>query len=416
MIFYYKALNSAGDEVSDYLDAPSLLTAKQKLRSLGLYLVSIKEHTVVKNDATTEKQSFIKSLIEKISYSASTRSSSKEVGLFSRQLATLLKAGLPLPVAINDIVEQIEHKNFKNIVSDLKSKIEEGSSFSNALQRHRVIFSDMYINMVRVGENMGSLDQVIERLADLEQKNSILKNKVKSALWYPAFMFFFTVLVVIFLMVKVVPSITDIFRDQQMELPIPTKIVMAVSDFLSAYWIMIPLVIIGAIYAYRRYAQTEKGRQKIDEIKLKLPLVKNLYNKLIVLRFTQNMGILLSNRVDIIKSFEIVQAIVGNIIIEKKISEAATKIREGSNVTNALGKEEFLPKLVIGMIAAGEASDNLDEMLVNIGNVYETEIDLTVTSLTSLIEPLIIIVMGAVIGTIVMSVMLPMMEMNMLVQ
>jgi len=206
------------------------------------------------------------------------------------------------------------------------------------------------------------------------------------------------------------------FVDQNTDLPLPTKIVIGLSDFLSSYWYAIPIIIALGIHFFRRYKKTPAGHLKVDEFKMKAPLFKTLYKKMIVLRFTQNLGILMNNRVDLIKSFEIVQKIVGNIVVEAKIVEAAKKIKEGSPISMALAKTDFLPKMVLGMIAAGEASDKLDEMLLNIGRVYETEIDQTITSLTSLIEPIIIIFMGLMVGMIVLAVMLPMMQLNLLVQ
>ncbi len=418
MIFQYQALDRKGENVSDFVDAPSEASAKQQIRSQGLYLVKLQKQEIAAQDkgSADRGKTSIKAAIEKFSEIINLRLNSKQIGIFSRQLATLLKAGLPLPVAIADIVEQIDNKQFRNVIADIKEKIEEGSSFSNALNRHRLVFSDMYISMVRVGESLGSLDQVIGRLADLEEKKNIITAKIRSALWYPAFMFLFAAGVMTFLMVNVIPTIADMFADQKRELPIPTKIVIGVSGFLSQFWFLIPIAIAMLIYLYNRYSKTSEGRQKIDELKLKIPLVKNLYKRLIVYRFTQSLGILLNNKVDIIKSFEIVKKIVGNVIIEKKIEDAAIKIKEGATVAHSLNKADFLPKLVLGMITAGEASDNLDAMLLNIGNVYETELDLTVTSLTSLMEPMIIIVMGVIIAVIVMSVILPITQMNLLVQ
>ncbi len=417
MVFQYQALNEKGENVADYIDAPSESAARQKLRSQGLYVVRMRKHEIApgKESPHAPKGFLARAYHDAVNY-IGLKMSARQVGIFSRQLSTLLTAGMPLIATLNAIIEQIDNQNFKRIVVDIKEKIEEGSSFSNALLRHKVIFSDMYINMVRVGENLGSLDQVIERLADMEEKRSLLKGKVQSALWYPSFMILFATAVVMFLMVKIVPSLSRMFMDMGRELPLPTRIVMGVSDFLSTFWYLLIIIAVLVIYYLRQYISTAEGRRKFDGLKLTLPLFKNLYHKLIVLRFTQNLGVLLNNRVDILKSFEIVKKIVGNVIIEEKIEEAAARIREGTKVSTALSKSDFLPKLVLGMISAGEASDKLDTMLMNIGRVYETELDLTITGLTSLIEPVIIVLMGISIGTIVVSVLLPIFEMNLIVQ
>jgi len=418
MIFSYEALNKKGEKVFDSIDAPSEQAARSKIRAMELYPVKIskEELNISGGKKKSTSTSSLDGIVKKITNIIGERSSAKQVGIFSRQLATLLKAGMPLPTAIVDIIDQIDNPHFKNIIIDVKDKVEEGSTFSNALARHKAIFSDMYVNMVRVGENLGSLDHVIERLAEMEEKSSILKGKVQSALYYPTFMFIFAMLVVIFLLVSVIPSIAEMFVDQNKDLPLPTTIVIGLSNFLSSFWYLIPLSIILGVHFFRKYKKTPKGRRKIDELKLKLPLFRTLYKKMIVLRFTQNLGILMNNKVDLVRSFEIVQKIVTNIIIEEKIVEASKKIKEGAPIAMAISKSDFLPKMVLGMIMAGEASDKLDVMLLNIGRVYETEIDQTITSLTSLIEPAIIIFMGLMIGMIVLAVMLPMMQLNVLIQ
>jgi general secretion pathway protein F len=416
MIFQYQALDRTGKSVTDYLDAPSEMSARQKIRSQGMYLTKIKKQEISTTETADAAKTSMKALMQRISDIVSLKFSTKQIGLFSRQLATLLKAGLPLPVAIADIVEQIDNKHFRNVIADVKEKIEQGSSFSNALSQHRSIFPDMYISMVRVGESLGSLDQVIVRLAEMEEKQNILTSKIRSALWYPAFMMFFAMAVMMFLMTSVIPTMASMFEEQKQDLPFITTVVLGISNFLSKFWYIPPLLLALLIYLYSRYSQTPEGRRKIDELKLKLPIISNLYRRLIVYRFTQNLGILLSNKVDIIKSFEIVKKIVGNVIIEEHISDAAIRIKEGATVSNSLAKSDFLPKLVLGMISAGEASDNLHTMLLNIGTVYETELDLTVTSMTSLLEPIIIILMGLIIGLIVMAVILPITQMNMLIQ
>ncbi len=413
MIFHYQALDQTGKNVSDYIDASSEPAARQKIRNQGLYLVKLKKHEIKQDEPG---RFTLIGLVRRTFDIIRLRMGPKQVGLFSRQLATLLRAGLPLPVAITDIVEQIDNKHFKNVIADIKEKIEEGSSFSNALALHRSIFPEMYISMVRVGESLGSLDQVIARLADLEEKKNVLTSKIRSALWYPAFMFFFAMAVTAFLMTNVIPTIAGLFEEQQRSLPLATIVIIGISNFMSRFWFALPVLAVLLIYFYHRYAQTPAGKRRIDELKLKIPLISNLYRRLIVYRFTQNLGILLSNKVDLIKSFEIVKKIVGNVVIEERIEEAAKKIREGASVSSSLGKSDFLPKMVLGMISAGEASDNLDAMLINIGTVYETELDLTVTGLTSLIEPLIIIFMGLVIALIVMSVILPITQMNLMLQ
>jgi general secretion pathway protein F len=417
MIFEYQALNKQGDKVSDLIDASSEISARQKLRSKDLYVVKISQHdSVIHKEAGTGKGALL-DIYNKLIHDITLKLSTKQVGIFSRQLATLLHAGMPLLTAVTDIIDQIENKNFKRIIVDIKEKLVEGMSFSNCLGRHKIIFSDMYVNMVRVGENLGSLDHVIERLADIEEKKNDLKGKIQAALYYPAFLMFFSVCVVSFLMVSIVPSLARMFEEMGKDLPLPTKIIMGLSGLLSSIYFLVPFfgIISAAVYYFYKYIKTPEGKLKLDQWKLQLPLIKNIYKKLIVLRFTQNLGILLNNRVDILRSFEIVKQIVGNVIIEKEIAEVSKKVSEGSPVSKALAKSEFLPKLVLGMIAAGEASDQLDTMLIRIGEVYEKEVDMNVAGFAALIEPMIIVFMGLVIGGIIVSVLLPIFEMNLMV-
>lgn len=271
MIFQYQALDRTGKTVSDYVDATSEVNARQKIRGQGLYPVKlVKQEVLTAEDAPGAKTSF-KAQIEKISAIISLRFGTKQLGLFSRQLATLLKAGLPLPLAISDIVEQIDNKQFRNIIADVKEKIEQGSSFSNALAQHKAIFPDMYISMVRVGESLGSLDIVIARLADLEEKQNILTSKIRSAMYYPAFMLLFAMAVTGFLMTSVIPTIAGMFEDQKKDLPFVTNLIIGISNFLANFWYIPLALVILLIYIFHRYKQTSDGRRKIDEAQTQDP-------------------------------------------------------------------------------------------------------------------------------------------------
>jgi len=416
MVFEYMALSNQGNTIVDIIDAPSEVIARQRLRSNGLYIVKISKQDTETVHNAEGKINIFNDIFDKISNYINLRLSTKEISTFSRQLSTMLKAGMPLLVSISTIIDQIENPVFKKAIIDVKTKVEEGSSLSNALDLHKNIFSEMYINMIRVGESLGSLDSALERLADLEEKRNLLKSKVQSALWYPAFMIVFAFGVVTFLMISIIPSLGRMFAELGKDLPLPTTIVMGISNFIVSFWYVILIVIIFVIYYFNRYKHTEEGRRKLDELKLKLPLVSSLYKKLLIHRFTYNLGVLLTNKVDVIKSFEIVQRIIRNVLIEENIARAAKLVQEGSSIANALSRERFLPQYIIGMIAAGESSDTVDEMLLNIGKIYENDIDLSINSMTSLIEPIIIVCMGFVIGLIVISVLLPIFEMNLIVK
>lgn len=417
MYFEYQALNKKGENITDIIDASNVDKAKQTLRSQGLYVVKIKEHhSYPDNDKRKSSSgSFLNNYFEKINSYFGHRKAAKLVAIFSRQLATLLKAGLPLIRALTDILEQTDNAVFKQILADIIDKIQSGVTFSNSLARHNSVFSEMYINMVKVGENLGSLDTVIERLAEIEEKRSLLKNKVQSAMLYPLIITIFFSIFIVFLLAFIIPNITNVFDQMGKELPLITQLVIAASTFFKNFWFLLFLVAIAGVIYFNKYKNTVDGRRKIDELKMKLPIYSRIYNKMLVLKFTQNLGILLSSNVDLLKSFEITKKIVDNVIIEEKLNMASVKIKEGTSVSKSLISADFLPKMVLGMISAGEASDNLDTMLLKIGEVYDSELDMTINSLTGIIEPVIIIVLGLIIGTIVIAIALPLINMNTLV-
>jgi general secretion pathway protein F len=335
MIFEYIALSIQGNTIVDIIDAPSEVIARQRLRSNGLYIVKISKQDTETVHRGEGRINIFNDIFDKISNYINLRLSTKEISTFSRQLSTMLKAGMPLLVSISTIIDQIENPVFKKAIIDVKTKVEEGSSLSNALDLHKNIFSEMYINMIRVGESLGSLDSALERLADLEEKRNLLKSKVQSALWYPAFMIVFAIGVVTFLMISIIPSLGRMFAELGKDLPLPTTIVMGISNFIVSFWYVLLIVTIVIIYYFNRYKHTEEGRRKFDELKLKLPLVSSLYKKLLIHRFTYNLGVLLTNKVDVIKSFEIVQRIIRNVLIEENIARAAKLVQEGSSNANA---------------------------------------------------------------------------------
>jgi type IV pilus assembly protein PilC len=270
--------------------------------------------------------------------------------------------------------------------------------------------------MIRIGENMGSLDTVLERLADIEEKNANIKNSLKLAFQYPVFMLIFTSCIASFLMIKVVPTISDMFVQLNKELPLPTRIVVGTSSFAAKYWIIILIALIVLFILFRKYSKTPEGRSKIDAFMFRIPVFNHFYTKVICLRFCQNLGIMAQNGVDIVKSLEIVKKQIGNTVIEKKIEEASVRIVEGAPISKALITAEFLPKMVTGMISVAEASDTLDSMLIKISDLYQNEIDRSLLSLTKMIEPVLIVFMGGVIGLIVLSIMLPIMDLNLSIQ
>lgn len=414
MIFQYDAINKKGKDISGIVDAVNQIKAKEKLKSEGLYVKKIWEHT--KDSPLSKESNVFAKYASIISDKISAKKIQKLTPLFSRQLSTLLRAGMPLNRAMADIIDQTDNSHMKLVLADIRQKLEGGSPLSKAIASHNEVFSEMYSNMIRIGENMGSLDTVLERLADIEEKNANIKNSLKLAFQYPVFMLIFTLSVLSFLMIKVVPTISDMFSQLNKELPLPTKIVVGTSSFAAKYWIIILIALIALFFLFRKYSKTPEGRRKIDAFMFKIPVFNHFYTKVICLRFCQNLGIMAQNGVDIVKSLDIIKKQIGNTVIEKKIEEASERIVEGAPISKALIMADFLPKMVTGMISVAEASDTLDSMLIKISDLYQNEIDRSLLSLTKMIEPVLIVVMGGLIGLIVLSIMLPIIDLNLSIQ
>ncbi|HQA52076.1 MAG TPA: type II secretion system F family protein, partial [Spirochaetota bacterium] len=262
MIFQYDAINKKGKEISGIVDAVNQIKAKEKLKAEGLYVKKIWEHT--KDSPLSKESNVFAKYASIISDKISAKKIQKLTPLFSRQLSTLLRAGMPLNRAMADIIDQTDNSHMKLVLADIRQKLEGGSPLSKAIASHNEVFSEMYSNMIRIGENMGSLDTVLERLADIEEKNANIKNSLKLAFQYPVFMLIFTSCIASFLMIKVVPTISDMFVQLNKELPLPTRIVVGTSSFAAKYWIIILIALIVLFILFRKYSKTPEGRSKID--------------------------------------------------------------------------------------------------------------------------------------------------------
>jgi type II secretory pathway component PulF len=411
MIFQYEAINRKGNTVRDIVEAPNATKAREKLREQGLYVKAITQHD--KASMTSSDGSALTRYAEHFTHRLNISRSRKQTGLFARQLGALLKSGMPLARALGDIMDQEENPHFKLVLADIKQKVESGSSFSTALATHGEIFGEMFTNMIRVGENLGSLDMVVTRLADAEEKSETIRSSVKLAMYYPALMFGFTSAVLMLLMIWVVPTISEMYVQIGKELPLPTQIVIGFSNLISGYWLVMLIAAIAGVFLFRRYYRTDEGRLRVDGWKFRVPYFKHLYSRLVVLRFCSSLGMLLQNGVDIIRSLEIARRNVNNRVVEKKIEEMGAKVREGASLSRSLVNAGFLPKMVTGMISVGEASDTVDEMLIKVAELYQDEVDRTIQTLTKLIEPVMILVMGGIIGLIAIAIILPVVNLNM---
>ncbi|MGB9600352.1 MAG: type II secretion system inner membrane protein GspF, partial [Myxococcota bacterium] len=330
----------------------------------------------------------------------------------TRQLATLVKAGIPLVDAIAALVDQTSNMRFKQVLSDIKNRLNEGSNLADALSHYPKIFSNLYVNMVRAGETSGMLEIVLERIADYTENQARLKSKITGALTYPVIMLFVAIGIISFLFVAVVPKITRIFEEMRASLPLPTKILIAISSFVRDYWWLLFLIIGMTIYFTLKYIRTPAGRVKFDRLLLQAPIIGEITRMLAMARFSRTLSTLLKSGVPILQSMDIVKNILNNQILVSALEEARNSIREGESIAIPLKKSGQFPPLVIHMIAVGEKSGQLEDMLNNVADTYDYQVDARLSALTSLLEPFMILSMGAVIFFMVISILLPILQLN----
>ena len=406
-VYEYTALDIKGKTISGIIDADSSRSALQKLRASKTYPVSIEEV----HDTAAIKAPKTFSVLRPF-----TRVKPQEVSMMTRQLATLLGAGLPLVPAIAALTSQTRSQSFKKMLAKIKDSIVEGNSFARSLSLFPGTFSALYINMVTAGETSGALEIVLERLADITEKQQALKNRIRSAMAYPILMSLIGVLVLFLLLTFIVPNITSIFTDMNQTLPAPTLFLIRISDIFKIYWWIILIGIAAAVLILRRINKTVKGGYVFDKIKLQLPRLGLLTKKLAVARFSRTLGSLLENGVSMLPALGIVKNIVGNALIADAIEDASKEVSKGKGLGSALAESKIFPDLSIQMIQVGEQSGKLEEMLNKVAEVFENEVEGSIMTMTSLLEPVMILMMAVIVGFIVLSICLPIFEMSQLVR
>jgi type IV pilus assembly protein PilC len=335
----------------------------------------------------------------------------RSIAIFTRQLATMIDAGLPLVQSLDILSTQQEHKVFKNIIREIREDVEGGATFAGALKKHPATFNELYTNLVVAGEEGGILDNILTRLANYIEKAEALKKKVKSALVYPATIMGVAVIVVIILMMFVIPVFEQLFSSAGQTLPLPTLITVTISKIIKKYFFIVVPAFGVLIYALLRWHKTENGKTIIDRLILKAPVFGPLFRKIAVARFSRTLGTLVSSGVPILDGLTIVSKTSGNKTIETAILSARASIREGETIAEPLGRSGMFPPMVIQMISVGESTGALDSMLSKIADFYEDEVDVAVGNLTSLLEPMLMIFLGVVIGGVVISMYLPIFQM-----
>ena len=405
-VYEYNALDQKGKSVSGIMDAESASVARQKLRSAQIFPVSIKE---VDKASASSTEPFLKSI------RLFDRVRTADIAMMTRQLATLLDAGFPLVTAMDTLIAQIGSRTFKKVLTQIKTSVVEGSSFADALSAYPGIFSQLYINMVHAGETSGTLEIVLDRLADISEKQQALTSRIRAIMTYPIIMAILGTAVLLFLLTVIVPNITSIFSDMNRVLPAPTRLLIATSDFLKSYWWAILIFIIAAYVSLRMIKKTTQGRLWYDKLMLRIPLFGTLKTKLAVARFSRTLASLLENGVALLTALGIVKNIVGNKLIANAIEKAGEDVGKGEGLSKSLSEHSSFPFLTIQMIQVGEQSGELEAMLNKIADVYENDSQNTILSMTSVLEPAMIVFMAITIGMIVISIMLPIIEMNQLV-
>ena len=335
----------------------------------------------------------------------------RSIGIFTRQLATMIDAGLPLVQSLEILSSQQDDKLFKEIIRGIREDVESGSTFAGALKKHPTTFNELFTNLVVAGEEGGILDTILTRLSNYIEKAEALKKKVKSALVYPATIVGVAVIVVMILMLFVIPVFETMFKSAGQSLPLPTLITLGLSKLIKKYVVIIIPGLILCFYLFRKYYQTEKGKTLFDFLLLKSPVFGPLFQKIAVARFSRTLGTLVSSGVPILDGLNIVSKASGNKIIETAILNARASIREGETISEPLGRSGNFPPMVIQMISVGESTGALDSMLSKIADFYEEEVDVAVGNLTSLLEPLLMVFLGLVIGGVVISMYLPIFQM-----
>lgn len=395
-VFEYVAIDGSGRRKQGIISAKTAREARFSLREGGVYPSRLLESG--SNGGILEK--------------TWNRVGKQEIAVFSRQLTTLLDAGLPLVQALSGVSEQIENRAMESVVTDVRRKVSEGQSLSGAFSTHPRIFSPLFVNMVRAGESSGSLEKVLSRLAELTEKQVAFRNRLRSILAYPVLVAIVGIGIVIFLLTFVLPTLTRIFVEMSHVLPLPTRILISTGDILFKFWWLIGAGLCALVFGISSYAKTKSGKVVIDRVKLKLPVVGKLVVKSAVSRFCRTLGTLIASGVPILKALDIARNVVGNEVLSSAIGRASQNVKEGESITSPLRKEGIFPPLVLRLMSAGEESGHLEEMLLKIADIHDDEVETTITTLSSLLEPGMIILMGLFVGFIVLAVLLPIFEMN----
>jgi general secretion pathway protein F len=409
-VFEFTGLTEAGKNVRGMRDAESSKVLRQMLRKDGVYLTEARAAEA--GAVAGEQKTGLAREVEVGAFFGFTGVSAQDLAIATRQLATLIAAGIPLVDALTALVDQVEQPRLKRILGSVKQRVNEGSSLADALADHKKVFSELYVNMIRAGESSGALDVVLVRLADFTEGQALLRNKIIGAMLYPAIMMVVGIAIVGILFVVVIPKVTKIFEDMNVTLPWTTRTLIALSAFARDYWYVLLVGLPALAYGARRWVHTTRGRAWWDRTQLRAPVFGDLLRMLAISRFAKTLATLLASGVPLLTAMDIVRNIVSNTLLSDTIEKARDAIREGESIAAPLKRSGQFPPLVYHMIAIGEKSGQLEEMLRNVAKSYESQVEMRVAALTSLLEPVMIVAMGGGVAFIVFSILMPIMQLN----
>ncbi len=406
-VYEYTALNKAGKNVSGIIDADSAVAARQKLRGSGVFPVEVKETTDRPKDQVSGSAT-VSTLLRRVTPG--------ELSVLTRQLSTLLGAGITLVSSLEALISQLTNPLLKKIMAHVKESVNEGNSLAVSLSQHPKAFSQIYVNMVRAGEASGSLDLVLDRLAEYSEAQEALRGRFKAAMVYPIIMTCLGTAILLFLIIKVVPEITKMFTDMEQTLPLATIILIGLSDFLKRFWWLLFAGLAVVIILMNQFRKTSKGGYIWDEIKIRVPVIGGINHKMALARFARTLGSLLDSGVPLLTALQIVRNIIDNRLIADVIDKAVEEIQAGKSLSAPLSQSVWFPSIAMQMISVGEQSGELEKMLHKIADIYERETESRIMAMTSMLQPAMIVAMAVVVLFIALAILLPIFEMNQMVR
>lgn len=399
-LYEYKGLNRKGKTVRGTVNADNQRSARAQLKKEGVFIQSLKDRTKKKKGKKQGSHTNAKVSID-------------DMAMYTRQLATLIRANIPLVECLNGVADQTENQVLKDVTREIKDSVNEGISLAKAMQRYPNIFSKIFVSMVEAGEASGTLDVILLRLTEFTESQNELQSKLKSAMMYPFIMLGFTLILLIVMNVWMIPKIIVIFEEfPDLVLPWYSKAVIDMSNFMIDYWIMILASLFGVSFLFKKWKSTPSGSDQYDSLSLKVPFFGKLTRMVAVSRFTKTLSTLLTGGVPMLQALDIVKNVIDNAVLEKAVIKARDNISEGETIATPLKKSGEFPPIVIHMIAIGEKTGELENMLEQISDSYDFQVKTKIDGLTSVLEPVMIIMLGGMIGAIILAIMVPLLEIS----